>query len=136
LKLLDFIICDDIRHEIGNKITLVGIYDDAINVSGVVPEPQKALRLKLGFYIRFQKEKNDPEFDQFELTIRHNEREIGRALGSVSLADPTKNIVLALALDPILVPGPGQLQFSLRFLKETKPVSELNAPYPFKVNFH
>jgi len=31
MKLVDFIICDDIRTEINNKVSLIGVYDDAIN---------------------------------------------------------------------------------------------------------
>lgn len=33
MKLVDFIVCDDIRDELHNKVTLVGIYNDRININ-------------------------------------------------------------------------------------------------------
>ena len=33
MKITDFIICDDVRMEIGNKISIMGIYNDSIILS-------------------------------------------------------------------------------------------------------
>ena len=53
MKLKDFIICDDIRTEINNKVSLIGVYNDALNF--MVPE--RAINtwpkiLRLGLFIR------------------------------------------------------------------------------------
>ena len=60
MKLKDFIICDDIRTEINNKVSLIGVYNDALNF--MVPE--RAINtwpkiLRLGLFIRLSME--DPE---------------------------------------------------------------------------
>ena len=60
MKLKDFIICDDIRMEINNKVSLIGVYNDALHF--MVPE--RAIStwpkiLRLGFFIRLVME--DPE---------------------------------------------------------------------------
>lgn len=53
MKLINFIICDDIRTEINNKFSLIGVYSDTFNF--LVPEKSAEKWPKivhLGFYIR------------------------------------------------------------------------------------
>ena len=53
MKLIDFIICDDIRTEINNKVSLIGVYNDVINF--IVPEGSANTwpkGLRLGLFIR------------------------------------------------------------------------------------
>ena len=53
MKLNDFIICDDIRTEVNNKVSLIGVYNDALNF--IVPERAAALwpkAIRLGIFIR------------------------------------------------------------------------------------
>jgi len=57
MKLIDFIICDDIRTELGNKFSLMGIYEDAINFNVSANESGKWPKvIRIGFFIRIKTE--------------------------------------------------------------------------------
>ena len=57
MKLLNFIICDDIRNELGNKHSLMGVYDDSIEFQ-VTPDNQNTWpkSLKVGIYAKVKTE--------------------------------------------------------------------------------
>lgn len=65
MKLLDLIICDDIRQEVGGKQSLIGVYSDLIInfIPGQVVWP---VNFKLGIFIRIKLEENDLRPDAFE----------------------------------------------------------------------
>lgn len=67
MTLLDFIICDDVRQEVGNKHTFVGIYD-TINFKG--DKIEWPIRYRICFYIRFYYTKNEPKPDGFLIEFK------------------------------------------------------------------
>lgn len=68
MKIKELIVCDDIRQEIGNKITLVGIYSDKINIQ-LLPgaEIKWPIAMRLGTFVRFEDEQVDKDIDMIEL---------------------------------------------------------------------
>ena len=75
MKLLDFIICDDIRNELGNKHSLMGIYDDSIEFQ-VTPDNQNTWPklLRIGIYAKVKTEDNEEVF-KFKIRMKYNEKE-------------------------------------------------------------
>lgn len=48
MKIVDFILCDDIRQELGNKVSLMGIFSDAVVLQQEVSWP---IRMNFGVFI-------------------------------------------------------------------------------------
>ena len=69
MKLDSVIFCEDIRNEINNKHTLVGIYTDRIILQA--DKPVEAVKFpalsRLSCYFRFLKEDSDSSVDTFEI---------------------------------------------------------------------
>jgi len=76
MRLIDFIICDDIRTELGDKISLMGIYEDAINFNVSANETGKWPKvMKIGFFIRIKAENDEvPRLNKFKLNINYDEK--------------------------------------------------------------
>jgi hypothetical protein len=69
MNLETVIFCEDIRHEINNKKTLVGIYADRIVLRTDSPEKiQFPIVIRLCCFCRFENEKNDPPVDSFDFS--------------------------------------------------------------------
>jgi hypothetical protein len=110
--LLDFLVCDDVRQERGDKLTLVGVYSDAIKLSP--PPPSWPVILpKIGFFMRVALAPFVPE--RYSFKILHNWAVVAEVGDRVTVADPAKPITLVVVGSPFPVPGPGQLTFELSF---------------------
>lgn len=81
MQLIDFMVCDDIRQEVGNKHSLMGIYGNSvtINIPDVQPDAQP-VPLRLGIFVRIRLDPEDPAPTLFELTARQGERPPMRVL--------------------------------------------------------
>jgi hypothetical protein len=117
MHLTDFIVCDDIRHEINRKVTLVGIYGDSINlISTPGTKVTWPLAMKLGLYIRLQIDSTDEIKPNtlFELTCLHEGMEFMRFDGSMILKESIKSL-FAIPLSAVIpFPGPGKITFALK----------------------
>jgi hypothetical protein len=110
--LLDFIVCDDVRQEVGNKVTVVGVYSDEI----LIPAPPSwpVILPKLGVFLRI-KPFEDFVPKNFEVRFLHDGKQIGLATGEVAGFDPDKSSTIVVVGSPFPLPGPGQLRFELSF---------------------
>jgi hypothetical protein len=134
MKIFDFIVCDDIRFEINNKNTLIGIYDDLnFNVDKLSLD-QWPKAMKLGFFVRIKLEPSD-EIDEFQLEFFLNEKEISKARGLIN--NPIeKSLLLNIALvnNNFIIPNKGIISFKLKFFNSKKLVCELEPDYKLKVD--
>ena len=121
MKLTDFIICDDIRKEMGNKHSLMGVYDDAINFNVPVKESGKWPKvMKISFFIRIKIENDDEKtmLNKFKLNINYNEKIKTIAEGVLGL-DIKKNIEgirLALAFNKFAFENSGLMSVSIELM--------------------
>jgi hypothetical protein len=137
MKILNFVVCDDIRQELGNKNTLIGVYDNLVihkvpNVNSVVPAA-----LKLAFFIRVKMEKEDSVVpDSFRFESFCNGKVINHAEGRFKIENnPTCNTQLAVLFNIFIIPQDAkQIEFKVYFNKDNKPVYTLS-PEPLIVNF-
>ena len=84
MKIKDVIFCDDIRKEVNNKFSLMGLYNDKIVIKshpGV--KIQWPVNLHFATLIRLELDKND-RFDRFEYKYINNEIEIVKFEGKAS----------------------------------------------------
>ena len=118
MKFLDFIVCDDIRREVGNKHTLVGVYNDRIVFSSG-RDFKWAITKSLGFFLKLQKESTDPDYDGFDLKIYLNDEQnqLANIKGEIKVADQTRPMVLDIVFPAFKFTGPGSLIVKIVFLK-------------------
>lgn len=121
MKILDFIICDDIRNEMGGKISLMGIYQEAIEFQ-VTPD-QKDLwpkSIKLGFYIKITTE-NIEEINTFVLAMKSDSEEVELGSGPINIPQG-KNIktINIIAVHPsVALKKAGAISFLINFYKDS-----------------
>ena len=134
MKIETFLICDDIRNEIGNKNSLIGVYDQKIlfnatpETSGKWPK-----HLKLGIYTKINFEGLKP--DNFKVKSKYNENEKKLVLtGKMAAVGENDKMNIAMVTPNFIFEGPGGMQFSFEFYSETEELLEsIDAPYLFEV---
>jgi hypothetical protein len=136
MKLLNFIVCDDIRREIGNKHSLVGVYDDLVihRPSGL--DPKNSISLKLGFFIRIALE-NEKEAipDAFNAIFTNNGTTIAKAEGIIQVQAPAAIFQLALVFPLFGIPqNASKIECTITFQKDAKNIATLK-PDPLLVKF-
>jgi len=122
MKLLNFIICDDVRKELGNKQSLMGVHDDSIEFQ-VTPDNQNMWQksLRIGIYAKVKPKDNEEVF-KFKIRMKYNEKET--ALVDSSLTQPKikpfNKIVISLVNDNFKFESPGNIRFFLDFYNQKK----------------
>jgi len=122
MKLLDFIICDDIRNELGNKHSLMGIYDDSIEFQ-VTPDNQNTWPklLRIGIYAKVKTE-DDEEVFKFKIRMKCNEKEtvlLDRTL-TLPKIKTSKKMNIAFVHSAFKFENPGNFTFFLDFYNQKK----------------
>ncbi len=123
MKLDCFIVCDDIRAELGNKFSLMGIYLDRIVFQRPKGTPEiwpKAI--KLGFYLRFLAEKKDEAIESgitFNFYCENNGQL--QRLGSGVIDNPkallgTGKFAINMMISSLIINKQGTLNFYIDFL--------------------
>ncbi len=88
MKIINLLFCDDIRQEIGNKATLVGCYNDRVLLNPNMPL-QWPISLKLGLYIRIDREPSEKPLKTFKVEIRDSS-EVLNTFGGPIVANQNK----------------------------------------------
>lgn len=123
MRIIDFIVCDDIRQEVRNKVTLIGIYGDTINLeTSPGNEIKWPIALKLGIFVRVKLDQGDDlEKDgfTFQLSMVHAEQKIIEVNGNFGFmkVEPTSVVGIPIVYPPVPLNGPGKLVFSFRVTK-------------------
>jgi hypothetical protein len=120
--LLDFVVCDDVRHEVGNKLTLVGAYQADIKFTGTPTWP--VAMSKLAFFIRVRPiEGFTPQ--SYEVRFILNGQQLGSTAGSLTQGvDTSKPITIVVVGSPFVLPHPGTLavEMDLRSGADVRPI--------------
>lgn len=123
MKLIDFIIAEDIRFEAGNKFSIMGIYSEEIRIT--LPEDvQWPLLFRFGIFIRLELEASDVIPSRFVLNVNHNNNNIAQLSGEIELKDRVQTLTLPLVINPFPMPGFGTIQFNLEMHKDEKKLIE------------
>ena len=134
MKLIDFIVCDDIRQEIGGKVTLVGVYEDRIMINAPSPDAVRwPVQLKLGFFIRLFNDGTGPDMDGFDLQVRCNTKIICRLSGPLQVTPRQGLMNLFFVNSAIRFPTEGRLSVALIFKKDQEVVHEIRPDLSIQV---
>lgn len=110
MRLIDFIIAEDIRREIGNKVSIMGIFSEKMTLS---PKPQSwPIPMRIGIFIRIHVEDKDKKPDKFSVKISINSNNVARMEGAISSTEKIRIIMLPLVINPLPIAGVGLLQFN------------------------
>lgn len=135
MKIQDFLICDDIRQEVGNKFSLMGIYDSDIKIQARAPESLAwPLGINLALFGRFQMESTDPIFDSFEIQVQHNKHEVAKVQANLTSVSRDNPITLNTRMPGFPLPGPGELTFYVKFNQGGSTVIEKEMPRTITVS--
>jgi hypothetical protein len=123
MTLLNFLICDDIRNEVGNKYSIIGIYDDSINFTVPVSEKGKWPKaIKLGVFIK-AKFDNDVEKTKIkkytlESIFNTNRKVLAEGVVDISSKKETKGLNISIVFGQFIFEGVGILKLRLSLKDE------------------
>lgn len=128
MKFLDAIFCDDIRQELNNKLSLMGLYNDRmilnINNENKITWPQP---INLSALLRFSLDEKNEKPNSFEFEYILNNKNIIKISGELNLSNHNKS-QFQLILNGVGIPlEPGNLGFSIKlYLQKKLLLSEKN----------
>jgi|GEM_PF-2865063 len=124
MKIIDAIFCEDIRFELNNKLSLMGLYGDQIIFQAggsITTETQWPIATTLALLLRFKMEKNEKHPDQFKFEYLFENSPLINISGQINMDKNQSTISIAL-LTPQLPVRPGNLGFSIQLFEGVKPV--------------
>lgn len=138
MKITNCIICEDIRQELGNKHSLMGIYDDSI----IFRTPPDQLNnwpksKQLSFFIRISLDKEEDLSAFNHMTIESNlNGDIEEILKiKINYAPNIKKMNIAASIGNFIFKNKGILSFNLRFYdKNNEIISVLENFYHLKID--
>lgn len=112
MQISDFLIADDVRFEVGGKVSIMGVYNEDITLQGV---PALPIPLKLGFYVRVKLDDEEVP-DEFSLDVILNSNSIAGIKGKIQQVGTRKGDYIAIPLPANLFPieAPGKMEFVLQ----------------------
>ncbi|OGJ90694.1 MAG: hypothetical protein A2487_18020 [Candidatus Raymondbacteria bacterium RifOxyC12_full_50_8] len=134
MKLLDFIICDDVRQEVGDKFTLVGMYSDVIqmHLKGV-KEIKWPVAMHLAMFTRFLYEKTDEKPDSFRIEFILEGKPLSYVEGNINLPADTGILNINSVMNPFFFTNQGVLSFIAQFKKDGKTKIEIKPEYKLEI---
>jgi hypothetical protein len=133
MKIISFLVCDDIRNEVGGKSSIMGVYANSIEF-GVTPENKnqwpKAMRVGIFVNIKLEDSDRKKNINSFSLKIDCNGKIEEVAQGNFNPKDiPISHSVnLAIVHNHFPFNEPGEMRFSLDFSDAKNDVIETIAP--------
>lgn len=119
MKLRDFIVAEDVRTELGNKHSIVGILGDEISVRADPPSAAAGPPgIRLGFFLRLEMEPSDPEHFAFEFKATLNGADVMVFAGAGGKGPGKALLVLPLVANIVPIPEPGRITFALRVTEQ------------------
>jgi hypothetical protein len=116
-----FLICDDIRNELGNKMSILGIYDESIEFS-IIPEVQNQWPkgMKLACFAKFSVDENDRNIKSFKfMSIQNNEKNIiAQGILQIEKVLELKRFNIVVVIDKFIFKNPGEIYFKYEFFDD------------------
>jgi hypothetical protein len=117
MRVHDFVVGEDIRVEMGNKHSVMGIFGDYLSVGLPTAEINAPVALRLAFLVRLEVGPTDPETIHFEFKISSQDKDFARFEGAMGKPREFKGLLaLPLVAQGLQVPvafGVNELRFRL-----------------------
>lgn len=123
MKLAAFIICEDIRSELGNKNSIIGVLNEGIFYTGGDAEVWPKMT-NLSAFIRIIFEEQDIRPNNFTLEVSLEGEEIASVKGGFTLADQTKLLNIPVTMYGFPLKGEGNLDFVFQAFRQEDKVFE------------
>jgi hypothetical protein len=139
MNVVDFLICDDIRTEIGNKYSIIGLYDDAITFNVPVVEKGKWPKIiKLGIFIkaRFDNDQEKKQTGKFRLDVMLNEINKTIAEGELHFGEKKEatGINMAVVFNQFVFESPGLMSVKMVLLNhKNEEIASIEYPDKIKI---
>jgi hypothetical protein len=139
MKIIDLIFCDDIRREIGNKLTLVGCYNDRLEIrkeefeKEAAQSEKKELHFPLAVYLRVLLEGQEKEFNSFSFTLTDGQSDWLKATGQIAVKRKPDFPIVLMFRKVLSIKGEAELYPQLDFYDGDEVVLELKPEISFKV---
>jgi len=116
MRLTDFLIADDVRHETGGKYSIMGVYGDGIKINSA--QAKWPIPFRIALFLRASLDEGEKIPDSFSLAISMGENKIAEMNGTISLKskEAIGQLVLPLLIFPLPLPGPGLISFVLKIM--------------------
>src|SRR5436305_15154408 len=115
MKIHDFVVGEDIRVEMGNKHSVMGIFGDYLSATLPPTAGDAPISLRLAFLVRLEVGPDDPDTLHFEFKISSQERDFARFDGATGKPRQFKGLLaLPLIASVLQVPvtsGANELRF-------------------------
>ncbi len=133
MKLTDFILCDDIRQERGDKLSLMGVFTDNITLQVPTHTP-RPFGFKLMAFFRVLIEAADQTMpDQFRVSVKGSANENVTIEGGINITGRIRMLQLPLPLVPLAVQGDTTLSFEIQLLAKGNEIFRAAPPYTVSV---
>jgi hypothetical protein len=128
MRVLDTIYCDDVREESGGKHTLVGMYENVVQIP--VARDSDNPKFPVSLFIRFMEETRGQPFKTIELEFEYNQTKIASVTAPVNFGPGPVHCVAARR---ILVPiGSGGV-FSVKVMLHGSGAETISLESPNKL---
>ena len=127
MKVRTFLICDDIRTELGNKYSLMGIYNERI-IFGVSANEKNVWprALKVGFFSEIEIDRKIPHTFTFKAVLNGEESEILK--GGINIKKESRMIRMTLIHPGFVFKQAGTMKFKFEFFDESGKLIEAVTP--------
>ncbi len=131
MKILDFIIAEDVRKERGNTHSIIGVYNEKVSL-GLPSEAPWPRPFKMSMFIRIEKKDATVWPDRLKINVFHNDKLIEPPIeGPVGKKTESRFLTIVVNMFPGLpLPGPGILTVSLDLFSDGTSIFSGNAPFP------
>jgi hypothetical protein len=134
MHLMDLVVCEDIRFEVGGKLSVMGIIDEGLALPPMRDNPAQPIPFKVALLLRIMRAVQEPAPDAFKLKIEQDFNVLFKAEGALKLDGPSN--LLRFIFQPIILQGvqPGRLTVDFQLLTGGKPVFDISTlGYGFNV---
>lgn len=140
MKIVSFLVCDDIRNELGGKHSLMGVYSNSIEFQ-VTPEKKnqwpKSMRMGIFASINIEDDDRKRQITSFGLAIDYNGQKGNVAKGDFRPEDipVSHSLNIAILHNNFVFKEAGDVRFSLEFSDSKDRILETIVPdYVLKIS--
>lgn len=133
MKVIDLMMGEDIRHEVGNKYSLMGIWADSVTLNGPGGKVQWPVPLKVATFARVLLTEGEPLPDLCQLKITFDNKPVADVEARLTVNPGAKLISFPFPTMNLNIPAAGTLGCKVILKAGPKTLLEHDNPCPILV---